>query len=275
MQTLRSSKQCRERWCYILKPGLKKTEWTHEEDITMLNMQKYIGNQWAAISRRLVGRTDIDVKNRFSSLQRSRQNKPRQSKLSQTHDFAMENITTTANQKYESQNLNIQFELGDSKVEKLSTVESLNIIQKELELYPIPKTNSNLTIPFRSYLLSACRGDKPSSFAIPIISRYSDSGITHNDNCVQNNFSISRNCCCDRICLGSQREEEIWYVSIYSFFIQYFSLIAPCRAVSNEEFAHPAQIYQHDESCMHDQWIPADGEFAVPCSFILNDVTVI
>ena len=70
MQT-RNPKQCRERWHNHLDTGLKKGKWTPEEDEIILHSQHQLGNQWASITKNLIGRRDNDVKNRFHRLQRA------------------------------------------------------------------------------------------------------------------------------------------------------------------------------------------------------------
>jgi transcriptional activator Myb len=64
----RTGKQCRERYHNILDPNLRKGNWTPDEDMKILQMHAVVGNQWAKISRSLVGRTDNSVKNRFYSI---------------------------------------------------------------------------------------------------------------------------------------------------------------------------------------------------------------
>ena len=61
----RSGKQCRERWCYCLRPNIKKGGWTLAEDQLIDRLQKEIGNKWKKISEFLPGWTDNDVKNRW------------------------------------------------------------------------------------------------------------------------------------------------------------------------------------------------------------------
>ena len=66
----RNSEQCRERWTNHLRPGIRKGDWSSEEDETIKRMQKEIGNQWSTIASKLDRRTDHDVKNRYRTLTR-------------------------------------------------------------------------------------------------------------------------------------------------------------------------------------------------------------
>lgn len=68
--TGRNTKQCRERWRNYLDPNLKRGKWTPEEDAIIMAMQRKVGNKWAAITKKLPGRTDNQVKIRFNSLNR-------------------------------------------------------------------------------------------------------------------------------------------------------------------------------------------------------------
>jgi hypothetical protein len=61
----RSAKQCRERWLNQLRPGIKKGNWTKEEDAMIRTLQKQWGSRWSKIASCLVGRTDNDIKNRW------------------------------------------------------------------------------------------------------------------------------------------------------------------------------------------------------------------
>jgi hypothetical protein len=70
---VRHGKQCRERWYNHLDPALKKGNWTHEEDLFLLEKQQELGNHWSEISKLLIGRNENSVKNRFKSLLRKAQ----------------------------------------------------------------------------------------------------------------------------------------------------------------------------------------------------------
>lgn len=73
---LRRGKQCRERYYNHLNTGLKKGEWSQDEDQFIIEMQGQIGNKWSEIAKGLPGRTENQVKNRWKSLLKKMERKP-------------------------------------------------------------------------------------------------------------------------------------------------------------------------------------------------------
>ena len=66
----RQGKQCRDRWTNHLDPNLKKGSWTDDEDVLLLNEFLQKGKKWSEIAKKLPGRTENSVKNRWISLLR-------------------------------------------------------------------------------------------------------------------------------------------------------------------------------------------------------------
>ena len=70
----RIGKQCRERWVNCLKPNIKRSEWTEEEDNKIIELQSTLGNKWAKMAEIIEGRTDNQIKNRWNSVLKKKLN---------------------------------------------------------------------------------------------------------------------------------------------------------------------------------------------------------
>nr|UGT16899.1 R2R3-MYB [Amana edulis] len=64
---LRCSKSCRLRWTNYLRPGIKRGNFTDQEEKLIIHLQALLGNRWAAISSYLPERTDNDIKNYWNT----------------------------------------------------------------------------------------------------------------------------------------------------------------------------------------------------------------
>lgn len=66
----RTGKQCRERWTNQLRPGIKNTAWTTEEDQMLTQLYNRYGPKWVLIHQNMPDRSQNQLKSRWSSLQK-------------------------------------------------------------------------------------------------------------------------------------------------------------------------------------------------------------
>lgn len=62
----RNARQCRERWRTVLTPGLVNGPWSHAEDELLVRLYREHGPKWSLISKQFKGRSDSNVKNRWT-----------------------------------------------------------------------------------------------------------------------------------------------------------------------------------------------------------------
>ncbi|KAL6321397.1 hypothetical protein AAG906_016495 [Vitis piasezkii] len=63
----RCGKSCRLRWSQYLKPGIKRGNFSQDEEDTIIRLQSAHGNRWVFIATQLPGRTDSEIKNYWNT----------------------------------------------------------------------------------------------------------------------------------------------------------------------------------------------------------------
>jgi hypothetical protein len=71
-----SSRQCRERWRHYLHPLVVSAPWRPDEDELLRQQVTRCGPRWSEISTLFYGRTDVNLKNRWSKLMRRQRRCP-------------------------------------------------------------------------------------------------------------------------------------------------------------------------------------------------------
>jgi len=86
----RTGKQCRERWVNHVCPEVKKGDWTEEEDRIIADAVTELGTKWSEIVKRLPGRSDNAIKNRFYCSRRKQERSERRAEAKQIAELERE-----------------------------------------------------------------------------------------------------------------------------------------------------------------------------------------
>ena len=70
----KTSKQIKERWSNQLDPRISDKPWSAEDDFQLVSLIREFGRSWCRISKTMLGRTELMLKNRYHSFLRKKLN---------------------------------------------------------------------------------------------------------------------------------------------------------------------------------------------------------
>ena len=115
--TGRTEKQCRDRYCYNLKPTISKEAWTEAEDLIIMRLYLIHGSKWSKMLGSLPGRTANNIKNRYNGTLKKRFiNKELAQNVMQHMSSNIEMDQLSAQASAIKKDIDAQLESGDSKV---------------------------------------------------------------------------------------------------------------------------------------------------------------
>ncbi|MCD7449252.1 hypothetical protein HAX54_050690 [Datura stramonium] len=137
----RCGKSCRLRWINYLRPDLKRGCFSEQEERTIIDVHRILGNRWAQIAKHLPGRTDNEVKNFWNSCIKKKL-------ISQGFDPNTHNLLSRTHQsnKQKPNNYYTSSSLFTIETSFSSSSSSMDMIKASLAaLSPFPHTNSTTT----------------------------------------------------------------------------------------------------------------------------------
>ncbi|XP_074580788.1 uncharacterized protein LOC141837249 [Curcuma longa] len=111
---LRCGKSCRLRWMNYLRPDIKRGNFTEEEEETIVQLHRKLGNRWSAIAASLPGRTDNEIKNVWHTNLKRRLLDPNSASMIQN----MKKKKKKSKKKSESSNARPRLFLEQSEMER-------------------------------------------------------------------------------------------------------------------------------------------------------------
>ncbi|KAK9748052.1 hypothetical protein RND81_02G032100 [Saponaria officinalis] len=195
----RCSKSCRLRWTNYLRPGIKRGNFTEQEEKMIIHLQALLGNRWAAIASYLPQRTDNDIKNYWNTHLKKKLQKieGQDGQITPSREgFSSNNSSTSTSSSHNNNNNKGQWERRlqtDIHLAKQALCEALSIDKKSEFLLPEPNqtqpayyasSTENIARLLENWMVQK-PNSSPSTKSSPQESAQNSSSSNNNKNCVR------------------------------------------------------------------------------------------
>ncbi|XP_076903519.1 myb-related protein 306-like [Bidens hawaiensis] len=141
---LRCSKSCRLRWTNYLRPGIKRGNFTDQEEKMIIHLQALLGNRWAAIASYLPQRTDNDIKNYWNTHLKKKLNKLQTNSSDQeTHHHSRDSNSSSSSETAMSKGKWERRLQTDIHMAKQALCDALSLDNKSIK---IPELSSSISL---------------------------------------------------------------------------------------------------------------------------------
>ncbi|XP_047944275.1 transcription factor MYB10-like [Salvia hispanica] len=117
----RCGKSCRLRWVNYLRPGIRRGNFTQEEEHLIIQLHNQVGNKWSSIAAHFPGRTDNDIKNYWHAHIQKRRARLKGAST-RSSDSNSSTITTCPNQNTPAENIGVFESNADSDFNRYNIV---------------------------------------------------------------------------------------------------------------------------------------------------------
>ncbi|XP_055804762.1 transcription factor MYB46-like [Solanum dulcamara] len=231
----RCGKSCRLRWINYLRPDLKRGCFSEQEERTIIDVHRILGNRWAQIAKHLPGRTDNEVKNFWNSYIKKKL-------ISQGFDPNTHNLLSTSHQNNKKKDNNNYTTSSvftiETSLSSLSTKElvSMDMIKASLAaLSPFPYTNMSHPQTSLSRLYGSVSNFKN---RVPTMTNIGNSNLASTNIDYQKQSTSTET-------FGIINENCMWAVTGFE---------SPCHVFGNghEEMQQEAQVQLQEKNCLED-----------------------
>ncbi|XP_022861061.1 transcription factor MYB63-like [Olea europaea var. sylvestris] len=160
---LRCGKSCRLRWINYLRPGIKRGNFTPQEEETIISLQNLFGNKWSKIASHFPGRTDNEIKNVWNTHLKKRLSNRKSAGFTQKNDSCTSSSIISCGNRKKGIQQSIFKKPNQNKqglLKEISTRRGLSVEPKESGHFDSPTSSYASNISNVSQLDDFLRSDE-------------------------------------------------------------------------------------------------------------------